>query len=160
MRSLVNITPENYQIFLEPILMIENVSFLSPWSLKSFTEEINNRYTNLWAIMVDEFLSGYICFWMFDSEIQLINVAVHPRERGKGFGHYLLTKMIESGVSKGIQYIWLEVRTTNLVAKRLYGKLGFGEVIRRPLYYTDTNEDAIVMSLALSRKKSHPSVVN
>ena len=94
------------------------------------------------------------------AKIQLLNVAVHPHKREKIFGHYLLSKMIESGVSKGIQYIWLEVRSTNLVAKKLYGKLGFGEGIRRPLYYTDTNEDAIVMSLALSRKKSHPSVVN
>jgi ribosomal-protein-alanine N-acetyltransferase len=150
MTSIVAITTENYEIYLNRILEIESLSFPSPWSPKAFKGEIKNPISHLWALKVDEVLSGYICFWLYDSEIQLINLAVHPHKRGKGFAHYLLTKMIEAGISKGKQYIWLEVRPSNRTALRLYAKLGFEAVNRRPRYYADTNEDAIIMALTLS----------
>jgi ribosomal-protein-alanine N-acetyltransferase len=156
MTSLVAITRENYQFFLHQILEIEKLSFLSPWTLHTLKSEIESPISHLWALKVEKVLSGYICFWMFDNEFQLINLAVHPHDRGKGLGHYLLKKMIERAVSKGMQYIWLEVRPSNLVAKRLYQRLGFEEVYRRPRYYPDTHEDAIVMSLNLLKKTVLP----
>ena len=155
MTSLVDITVKNSRNYLESILEIENLSFPSPWSLEAFKEEIRNPISHLWGLTVDEVLTGYICFWMFDIEIQLIDLAVHPRERGKGFGHYLLTKMIEAGVSEGKKYIWLEVRPSNLAALRLYEKSGFDPVDRRPQYYADTHEDALVMALMLSSKRGY-----
>ena len=155
MTSLVDITIRNCRNYLECILEIENLSFPSPWSLKAFKEEIGNPISHLWGLTVDEVLTGYTCFCMFDIEIQLINLAVHPHERGKGFGHYFLTKMIESAVSKGKKYIWLEVRPSNLAALRLYEKSGFDAVDRRPQYYADTHEDAIVMALTLSSERGY-----
>jgi ribosomal-protein-alanine N-acetyltransferase len=160
MLSLVDITAETYKHYLDQIIEIENVSFPSPWSMKAFKAEIQNPSACLWALIEDEVLSGYICFWMFDSEIQLINIAIHPEKRQQGFGEYLLTKMIEDCISKAKHYIWLEVRPSNAAAKRLYQKMGFVEVGRRKRYYTDTNEDAIVMSLALSQRRSLRSVSN
>jgi ribosomal-protein-alanine N-acetyltransferase len=160
MRSLVDITTEIYKPYLEQILEIENVSFPSPWSMKAFKAEIQNPSACLWALIEDKVLSGYICFWMFDSEIQLINIAIHPEKRQQGLGEYLLTKMIEDCISKAKHYIWLEVRPSNAAAKRLYQKMGFEEVGRRKKYYMDTNEDAIVMSLPLSQRGSLRSVSN
>ncbi len=155
MTSLVDITIRNCRNYLECILEIENLSFPSPWSLKAFKEEIGNPISHFWGLTVDEVLTGYTCFCMFDIEIQLINLAVHPHERGKGVGHYLLTKMIEAGVSKGKKYIWLEVRPSNLAALKLYEKSGFDAVDRRPQYYADTHEDAIVMTLTLSSETGY-----
>jgi ribosomal-protein-alanine N-acetyltransferase len=149
MTSIRDITGNNYLVYLESILQIENLSFLSPWSPQAFQGEIKNPFSRLWALMVDDVLTGYICFWVFDREIQLVNIAVHPLRRGKGLGCLLLTKMIEKGISGGKESIWLEVRPSNLAARRLYHKLGFEAVDRRPRYYSDTNEDAIVMMLAL-----------
>jgi ribosomal-protein-alanine N-acetyltransferase len=160
MFSLVEITTENYKPYLEQILEIEKVSFPSPWSMKAFKSEIQNKSACLWVLIEDQILSGYMCFWMFDSEIQLINIAVHPEKRQRGLGEYLLTKMIEDCISKAKHYIWLEVRPSNAAAKRLYQKMGFGEVGRRKRYYSDTNEDAIVMSLALPQSGSLHSVSN
>jgi ribosomal-protein-alanine N-acetyltransferase len=160
MTSLVNITLENSQFFLQSILEIENLSFPTPWSLRAFNAEIKNSVSHLWALTVDEVLSGYVCFWMFDTEIQLLNLAVNPHRRGKGLGHYLLRKMIETGISNGIRYVWLEVRPSNLAAKRLYQRLGFKEVFRRPRYYPDTHEDAIVMSLTHSDKSRFHFISN
>jgi len=160
MIAIIDITTKNEYIYLQGILEIENLSFPSPWSIQFFKEEIKNPITSLWALMANEALSGYICFWMFDSEIQLINIAVHPYKRGQGLGHYLITELIESGFSKGINSIWLEVRPSNLAARKLYQNLGFEEMSRKARYYRDTGEDAITMTLALSQKESYPLASN
>lgn len=153
MTSLVKINPDNYHLYIDRILEIENLSFLSPWSPHAFLEEITKPTSYLWGATENGILSGNICFWMFDRDIQLINLAVHPKKRNKGLGHYLLTKMIEECISKGIPNIWLGVRRSNLAAKSLYKKLGFEAVGARPRYYTDTNEDAIIMALTLAEMK-------
>jgi ribosomal-protein-alanine N-acetyltransferase len=114
-------------------------------------ERVEKSISHLWAMISDKVLLGYICFWMFDSEIQIINIAVHPIKRGRHLGQVMLTNMIKSGVSHGMRSVWLEVRPSNLPARALYAKLGFNEIGRRPGYYPETNEDAIIMSLELSR---------
>ena len=160
MTVLVNITQGNYETYLDAIMEIERLSFPTPWSRNAFVQELTNPVSHLWALLAGGALSGYICFWMFDSEIQLINVAVHPEKRGNGLGLFLLEKMIETGVANGMHKIWLEVRTSNLPAQKLYDKLGFSTVGRRPLYYRDTNEDAILMSLSLSERPAYRKVSN
>ena len=160
MTPLVAITKENFQPFLQKILEIEELSFQSPWSVRALKSEIENPVSHLWAVITGKATSGYICFWMFDREIQLMNMAVHPHARGRGLGHYLLKKMIEAGISKGMRQIWLEVRPSNVVAKGLYQSLGFKEAYRRPGYYPDNREDAIVMSLNLSEIDPYPSIQN
>ena len=159
MTSLVSVTTENNQLYLPQIHEIEKLSFPSPWSLNALQSEIKNPISHLWVFKRDEVLSGYICFWMFEKEAQILSLAVHPRDRGKGFGHYLLKNMIEKVVSKGVQYIWLEVRPSNLAAKRLYQKLSFVEVYRRPKYYSNT-EDAIVMGLSPVADETHYRISN
>ena len=159
MTSLVSVTTENNRFYLPQIHEIEKLSFPSPWSLDALQSEINNPISYLWVFESEKVLSGYICFWMFDKEAQVLSLAVHPRDRGKGFGHYLLKKMIEAAVSKGVRNIWLEVRPSNLAGKRLYQKLGFVEVYRRPRYYSNT-EDAIVMGLSPLAEETHYRISN
>ena len=154
MTSLVSVTTENNRFYLPQVHEIEKLSFPSPWSLNALQSEIKNPISHLWVFKREEVLSGYICFWMFEKEAQVLSLAVHPRDRGRGFGYYLLKKMIEKAVSKGVNYIWLEVRPSNLSAKRLYEKLGFLEVYRRPRYYSNT-EDAIVMGLSPHADETH-----
>jgi ribosomal-protein-alanine N-acetyltransferase len=160
MSSLVAITRENFQPFLQEILEIEQLSFQSPWSINALWSEIENPLSHLWAVIMGKVTTGYICFWMVDREIQLMSMAVHPHERGKGLGHYLLKGMIEAGITKGVRQIWLEVRPSNVIAKGLYQSLGFKETYRRPGYYPDTHEDAIVMSLNLSEVDPHTFISN
>jgi ribosomal-protein-alanine N-acetyltransferase len=149
MIRLLEITEENFEHFQSPILEIEKSSFPSPWGLNAFAEEINRPISHFWALLVGEALEGYICFWTFSGEAHLMKIAVHPEVRGKGFGRYLLSKMIELGRSMAVQTVWLEVRPSNAVARGLYTKMGFRETGRRPRYYRDTNEEAIVMCLPL-----------
>jgi ribosomal-protein-alanine N-acetyltransferase len=148
--SILRITQENIHSHLKAILEIEHASFISPWSANSFVQEVRNTVSHLWAAADEKGkLEGYICFWLFDREIQLINIAVHPEKRKRGIGGHLLREMIRIGILKGMEKVWLEVRTSNPGARSLYEKLGFVAVGRRPRYYRDTHEDAIVMSLNL-----------
>jgi [ribosomal protein S18]-alanine N-acetyltransferase len=149
MTSLLRITEENQHRYLDSIIQIENMSFSTPWSSAGFLQEIRNPVSRLWAAMIDEDLKGYICFWMLDFEIQLLDLAVHPEERRKGLGRFLLNNMIEEAVSRNLESIWLEVRVSNTGAIRLYQNLGFVQVGLRRKYYQDTQEDAKVMFLAL-----------
>ena len=159
MTSLVSVTTENARFYLPQVHEIEKLSFPSPWSLNALQSEIKNPVSHLWVFKKEEILSGYICFWMFDEEAQVLSLAVHPRDRGKGIGHYLLNKMIERAFLKGVQYIWLEVRPSNLTGKRLYEKLGFIEVYRRPRYYSNA-EDAIVMGLSPLAEETYYRISN
>jgi ribosomal-protein-alanine N-acetyltransferase len=130
------------------------VSFPSPWSLNAFTQELNRPVSNLWALLVNQTLAGYICFWLISDEIHVMNIAIHPSMRKRGLGRYLLARMIQEGVSRGIRRVWLEVRPSNLAARHLYRGAGFAETGRRPRYYSDTNEDAIIMSLSLTPEET------
>ncbi len=150
MTSLVQITLENQEFYLEEIMEIENLSFSSPWSLNGFLQELESPASQLWALTSERVLQGYICFWTIREEMQLLDLAVHPRYRGQGYGGFLLRKLIGHGCSKGIFRIWLEVRVSGSTAIRLYEKFGFVENYRRKDYYTDPREDALVMSLGLT----------
>ncbi len=160
MTSVVRLTQANAESYLDGIMEIEKASFLSPWSRNAFVQELKNPVSHLWILLGQEKVEGYVCFWMFDSEIQLINVAVRPEKRGKGFGNHLLRDMIRTAMANGMRQVWLEVRMSNSPARRLYEKLGFVTVGRRPRYYRDTNEDAIVMSLGLSEREEDRRVSN
>jgi len=149
MNTFLKITQKNFYTLKDDILLIEESSFLSPWSLHSFKEETKRVISHLWALKDRQTLAGYICFWLFGGEIHVMNIAVHPDKRGEGFGSHLLQKAISVGISKKIEKIWLEVRPSNYAARALYRKAGFLEIARRPRYYTDSNEDAIVMALHL-----------
>ena len=151
MTSLVQVTVENHEFYLDRILEIENLSFSVPWSLNGFLQELENPVSQLWALMSDKIVLGYFCFWAVREEMQLLDLAVHPIYRGRGHGSDLLKRMIDLALSRGLSRIWLEVRASGSSARRLYEKFGFAESGRRKNYYTDPAEDAIVMSLELSK---------
>jgi ribosomal-protein-alanine N-acetyltransferase len=146
MAQLIEIGPENFEVYGAEILAIEKVSFPSPWSINAFRAETEKAFSHLWVLISDREVSGYICFWILEGEIHLMNLAVHPEKRGNRLGQLLVTGMIEKGVKRGIKNAWLEVR--------LYKKMGFHEAGIRPRYYSETNEDAIIMSLELSASGS------
>lgn len=149
MSSLEAVTRENFPRFQRDILAIESSAFPSPWDENSFSSEIDRTISHFWVLTSNDALAGYICFWIFAGEVHLLNIAVHKACRRKGVGWRLLSKMFEVGISEGAETAWLEVRPSNLAAKSLYAKAGFLEVGRRLRYYTDTAEDAILMSRAL-----------
>ena len=139
---------------LEPILQIEQHSFSAPWSRKSFEAELlGNEFS---VILTARFgdsseqassLVGYICFWLVFDELRFLNLAITPKWRRQGLGSQLVGRAIELGLSKGTERGLLEVRESNHAAQALYHKLGFRVYAKRKSYYTNPDEDAILMSL-------------
>ena len=140
----------DFLFFTNQILEIENSSFPVPWSASAFEEEISKNISNLWAIISEQRLLAYICFWMFDREIHILNFAVHPQKRNLGLGKLLLENIIEAGTAGRVEKIWLEVRPSNVPALSIYKKYGFYEIGRRKGYYSDSKEDAIIMTLDIA----------
>jgi len=149
MTSLVRITAENQQNYLGKILEIETLSFQTPWSAGAFIQEINNPIGRLCAATVNGKPVGFVCYWIPDFEVSLLDLAVHPEERGKGIGRFLLNHVVEEAALRRVEAVWLEVRVSNAGAIGLYGKFGFEKTGVRRKYYDDTQEDAVVMCLHL-----------
>ena len=155
MTALVRMTGHGLWTHQERILEIETLSSPSPWSLSAFEAETKNPFSRFWGLTGHGILHGYICFWLCDRAYELMNIAVHPEARKKGLGKQLLRRMFQQGISEGVKTIWLEVRPSNLVARSLYRRGGFKEIARRPRYYRDSNEDAIIMTCELAPEKRH-----
>ena len=83
--------------------------------------------------------------WLIMDEIHITNIAIDPPFRGKGYSKALMEALINFGQGNGYHHMTLEVRVSNHVAIALYEKIGFTSVGKRPKYYIDTGEDALVM---------------
>jgi ribosomal-protein-alanine N-acetyltransferase len=138
----------------ERILEIETLSSPSPWGLSAFEAEATNPFSRFWGVTGHETLRGFICFWLCDRAYELLNIAVHPEARRRGLGKRLMEWMFQQGIVEGVKTIWLEVRSSNRIAWKLYRKMGFREVGRRPRYYRDLDEDAIIMASGPSALES------
>jgi ribosomal-protein-alanine N-acetyltransferase len=88
---------------------------------------------------------GYGGLWLTVEDAHVTTIAVEPAHRGKGVGELLLNALIDHAYELGGRQITLEVRVSNTAAQQLYVKYGFQPAGRRPRYYTDNGEDALIM---------------
>ena len=135
---------------LEPILAIEKKSFKWPWGRLSFEGELrSNNSCNFVAKSTEKPTEGQViayAFWrLVVDEMHILKVAVTPAWRGQGVATRLLERCFAWSVEQGAVSAHLEVRPSNVAAVELYRNLGFEVVGRRPKYYTDTREDAMLM---------------
>jgi len=133
---------------LRDILAIEKESFKSPWTKRLFEETLLSPISANFVIIAEGGLVGYLCLYTVEDEAHILNIAVSPEHRQQGYATALLEKVIENLGEKGISHYYLEVREGNYEAQGLYHKFGFVAIGKRKKYYTDTNEDALVMHLA------------
>lgn len=135
---------------LDQVLGIEIISFPTPWSHRAFKFEITeNDYAFYIVAQVNGRVVGYAGMWTVLDEAHITNVAVHPDYRGSGFGRALMVELLGRAAVLGAVKLTLEVRVSNNVARRLYKSLGFVEMGFRRKYYSDNDEDAIIMCLDL-----------
>lgn len=137
---------------LPAVLEIERRAFAQPWSRAFFEKELATPFAQL-TVAVDQqhtraVLVGYSCRWRVTDEVHLLNVAVHQSRRGGGVGRVLVEAVIEEGRTTRARTMFLEVRAGNIVARRLYRRLGFRDLGVRRGYY-GPGQDAIVMELKL-----------
>jgi ribosomal-protein-alanine N-acetyltransferase len=100
-------------------------------------------------------LIGFAGMWLAFDEAHVTTIGVDPALRGQGLGELLLLCMVDEAISRGANWLTLEVRVSNVAAQTLYRKYGFTVHGTRKRYYSDNNEDALIM---WSRSLSDPSV--
>lgn len=133
------------QAHVAAVAALEKICFSDPWSEKSVGEELRNPLS-LWLVALEgETLAGYIGSQSVMGESDMMNVAVDPSFRRQGTGEQLVNALVEELAKAGNHCLSLEVRASNEPAISLYQKLGFVQVGRRPKYYRNPREDALIL---------------
>lgn len=138
------------------IMEIERLSFTHPWSENSFVGEIENHHISFPYVILYEpqnRIIGYVIFWILGEEAQISNFAVHPDFRGHGLGEDTLVRILRMLRNFKCSMVLLEVRPSNMAARRLYNKYGFRVLGIRKNYYQSPVEDALVMVKYLNREQ-------
>lgn len=127
---------------------LDRLSFNLPWPERSFRFEVtNNPNSRCWVAESGGRIVGALVAWLLVDELHIATLATHPDFRRQGIAQALLTHGLKLAVQEGALSSFLEVRASNEAAQALYRKFGYEEVGRRPRYYKDNDEDAILMTL-------------
>ena len=132
------------------IAALEKRCFSDPWSEASVRSELSNPLSFWLVAQEDGKLIGYVGSQSVPPEADVMNLAVAPEWRNKGIGRALMTALIAQLHSRGITALFLEVRVGNTPAQNLYRSLGFVEAGRRPKYYVNPTEDALILRKELT----------
>ncbi|GAK10084.1 ribosomal protein S18-alanine N-acetyltransferase [Geomicrobium sp. JCM 19038] len=132
------------------VLIVERDAFTMPWSEQAFLNELGkNPFANYQVIETHGQIVGYGGMWIVMYEAHITNFAIHSSFRGHSFGKELFQAMLDEAVKYGVKKVTLEVRVSNHRAQKLYQHFGFVKTGLEVGYYTDTNEDAYVMTLEM-----------
>lgn len=131
---------------IEHVSRLERRCYTLPWSSSAYVTEIGNPNA-YYTVAKDEqsAVIGYAGMWVIMDEIHITTIAVDPASRGRKIGERLLLDLLDEGLSRGAERATLEVREHNAVAHNLYLKYGFEDVAVRKRYYSDNNENAVIM---------------
>lgn len=130
---------------VDAIAELEKRCFSDPWSVNSITSELNNPLS-LWLVAVDgQKLAGYVGSQSVLGWADMMNIAVAPEYRRRGIGERLIIELIQKLQENRVTCLTLEVRASNDPAIGLYEKMGFSQVGRRPNYYHNPKEDALIL---------------
>jgi ribosomal-protein-alanine N-acetyltransferase len=89
---------------------------------------------------------GMVGLWLVMGEAHVVTIAVRPDCRREGIGELLLVSCLEAAIDARQDVVTLEYRVSNLAARALYEKYGFAQVGVRARYYSDNQEDAVLMT--------------
>jgi ribosomal-protein-alanine N-acetyltransferase len=130
------------------VVEIDRSSFTMPWSERAFQHEVTeNAAARCWVTTEDGRVVSMLVLWMILDEAHVATIATHPHFRRRGFAKTLLVTSLLAAREEGAVKALLEVRARHVVAQKIYCDVGFVEVGRRPMYYRDNGEDAVLMTM-------------
>lgn len=156
---------------LQAVALLDQMSFSLPWPPSAFGRELETLHSRCWVAETtleaaltyptpipqalpeltlqagEKAVVGMLVLWKILDEAHIATVAVHPQFRKQGIGRQLMIASLQAAAAEGVTSALLEVRAGNTTAIRLYEQLGFQVVGRRPHYYKDNDEDALLMTL-------------
>lgn len=128
------------------VLRIEEQSFATMWPANAFYQELHdNKMAHYYVGRAGDRLVSYGGIWVILEDSHITTIAVHPQYRGRRYGEIMLLRLLDEAIARGASWMTLEVRESNDVAQALYRKYGFTTVSTRRGYYSDNNENALVM---------------
>jgi [ribosomal protein S18]-alanine N-acetyltransferase len=149
MKSLPALTVERLAVpdaaDFDAIVTLEQESFSNPWTPAALEEMLAAPVTRLYVARTPagEILAFCAC-WLIADELHINTIAVKLTMRRQGIAKFLLQEVLErTGMSRAT----LEVRRSNVAAQKLYEALGFRTTAIRPRYYSNPEEDALILWL-------------
>lgn len=124
------------------------------WSVSAYVAAIDpqnkpRRIALVATVSEKDIPEGLLVASLVAPEAELETIAVAAEGQRRGLGSRLLNALIEELRSEQVTQLILEVRASNRVAVGFYSAHGFGETGRRPRYYADPEEDAVLLGLRL-----------
>lgn len=130
---------------LPMIEALEDQIFPDPWPVAAFEEHLEEDDAGGLIAEIGSRMVGFACYRFDCGEAHLTNLAVDPAHRRKSVARELLGHILGLALERECELIFLEVRTSNEIARQFYEAEGFAIVERCLAYYGDPEEDAIVM---------------
>ena len=132
------------------IAALEEEIFSDAWSYRDIQDLICTEGGMCFTAIEDGKVIAYVIGRLIVPEGEIYRVAVAPHKRQRGIGYRLLDYAVKTSKGQGLERLFLEVRSKNIPAIRLYTAYGFKEIGTRKNYYKDPQDDAIVMLRAHS----------
>lgn len=123
----------------------------SPWSKEQFLADLNLEHSHYLILMENNQCIGFVSYHLILDQVEITHLIVNKSFQKRGYGKQLLKELDDRLRRQGIQQVFLEVRCSNIVAKKMYQKYGFEKVMIRKNYYSNPKENAIVMCLNLRK---------
>lgn len=134
---------------LEAVLCVQGASpSAARWSRSDY-ERFLGESGRIFLIARASSLVGFLAARVVANEVEILNLAVEPHRRGRGIGALLLRETLTRAWQRGARSAWLEVRASNQLACTFYRSFGFRETYRRPCFYQDPEEDAVIFRRTL-----------
>lgn len=146
---------------INAVVALESEIFPDAWSAESFRESVN--VPDGGGLIVESKngsvrkLIAYACYYSAAGETHLTNIAVAPDHRRQGIADRILESLYQKARASNSDAVFLEVRSSNESAMKLYESHGFQELYRRKNYYHDPREDAVVYVREISNTANNSS---
>ena len=129
---------------LDAVVALDRVALGGWWSTHQYAEELGKSNTLFVGLPEASQLLSMGAAWLILDEAHIVLLAVHPQQRGQGLGRLTLTYLLHQ-LPPTIRHATLEVRSQNQTALHLYQSLGFEILGRRPHYYQQPDDDALIL---------------
>ncbi len=130
---------------LEQVAELEKVCFTESWSYRLLESGLYNRFDEYYVFEQEGQILGYCSLRILAGEGEIERICVRPDRRRLGIGRKLMEVMEASALAQGVVVLVLEVRESNMAARKLYESFGFAAGALRRGYYRSPPEDAVVM---------------
>ena len=132
---------------LDAVAELEAASFINPWTRDMLARELSqNELARVYVLRLgEERVAAFCACWVIVGELHINTIAVRADLRRRGLATALMHYVLADAQREGASRATLEVRRSNEAAQRLYETLGFRLAGVRPGYYTQPDEDALIL---------------